>query len=150
MISAAQMELTRSRTRPLKPAISRTILLVSMSTSRTTRSSQTTANNPLSRLRLICVMVDGIVMVCSSSVVWKSKNYGCPLYIESACERRRSCTERHTFKLPSKVDAIKVLFRASVARPVTDFPTRTALFRARLRLFCVGCVTPAKLKILRS
>ena len=61
-----QIGLTKSSTRPLKPANSRTILLVSMSRSLTTRSSQTTASNPLSRLRLIWVMVEGMTVVCSS------------------------------------------------------------------------------------
>lgn len=56
----------------LGPANSLTIRLVSISTSRTTISSHTSASSPLSRCSSIAVIFAGIFMVCSSCVVWKS------------------------------------------------------------------------------
>lgn len=65
---------TTSRTRPRKPFSSLTVLRVSMSTIRTTRSSQITAKRPLSRCKRIDVAAHGNTRVSSSRVVWKSKN----------------------------------------------------------------------------
>lgn len=67
-------ELTRSRTRPLNPLNSRTILWVSVSKRRTMRSSHVIASRPLSRWRVIEMMAAGMMTVCSRFDVWKSKN----------------------------------------------------------------------------
>ena len=66
---------TASSIRPRNPFSSLTILRVSISTIRTTRSSQMTANRPLSRCNRMDVAADGNTRASSSRVVWKSKNW---------------------------------------------------------------------------
>lgn len=69
------MRLTTSNTLLRNPPNSRTTLRVSMSTTRTTRSSHIAASSPLSRCNVIDTEEDGRTSVCCNSAVWKSKNY---------------------------------------------------------------------------
>jgi len=105
---------TTSSIRPRNPFSSLTTLRVSMSTIRTTRSSQITASRLLSRCSRIDVAADGSTKASSSWVVWKSKNWE---------EGQRVLTRNNrttlTLMVPSSVLAITRRFKASVAKPVT-------------------------------
>ena len=106
---------TISRMLPLKPPISRTIRLVSISMIRTVRSSQTTASRPLSCWSSIDEQLVGNMSVCSSFVVWKSKNCW---YLRSV-SYHRSRGYLLALIVPSYVLAMSSLFNESVARPLT-------------------------------
>ena len=122
--------ITISSTRPRKPPNSLTILFVSISMRRTSISSHTTASRPLSRLSNKDTTAEGRATVCSSFVVWKSKNYRSRM---KKCQLYKNLSVL-TFTVPSRVLAMTSRFSASLAKPVIHLSPPFFLLELR-RLF---------------